>query len=122
MSGIWHAELRDLGATLRDEAIAHPHRWAWRALPRGAVVSCRVHPQYQCLQFRIARPVKPVGAQRGRWTQELAIFESHLDLAGWSRTEADTETGGVEALYMSPEPLLPLGTAPHEVAVEGGTP
>ena len=122
MSGIWHAELRDLGATLRDEAIAHPHRWAWRALPRGAVVSCRVHPQYQCLQFRIARPVKPVAAQRARWTQELTVFEHHLALAGWSRAEADTETGGIEALYLSPEPLLPLGMAPYAHAQGADTP
>lgn len=106
MNRTWHAGLRPLGPVLRDEAIATPGTWAWRQLPRGAVVSCRVHPEYHALQFRIARATRPGLAERERWQQELRVFETYLQLAGWQKSDAPTASGGVEARYLSPERVL----------------
>lgn len=122
MSGVWHGELAGLGGTLRDEAQAKPPRWAWRSLSRGAVVACRVHPQYQALQFRIAREHRPADAQRAKWQQELAVFEHHLQLAGWTKSEHNTVEGGIEALYLSPEPSLFWTSAAHESTGKAETP
>jgi hypothetical protein len=103
----WHDGLRTLGAVLRDEAVSRPGKWAWRRLARGAVVSCRVHPEHQAFQFRIARETKPALRYRRQWAAELSIFERHLGLQGWTRTEAETETGGIAAFYL--DRVLVLG-------------
>jgi hypothetical protein len=103
----WHDGLRTLGAVLRDEALARPGKWAWRRLARGAVVSCRVHPEHQAFQFRIARETKPALRYRRQWAAELSIFERHLGLQDWARTEAETETGGIAAFYL--DRVLVLG-------------
>lgn len=100
---LWTGILSELGHVLRQEAAQRPHKWAWRALPRGALVSCRIHPDYRVLQFRIARETKPTLRGRTLWANELAVFARHLGIEGWQMTEADSETGGVEALFLAPE-------------------
>lgn len=100
---LWTGVLRDLGALLREEAAARPHKWAWRQLPRGAVVACRIHPDYRVLQFRIARETKPTLRGRTLWANELKVFGRHLGIEGWQMTEADSEAGGIEALFLAPE-------------------
>lgn len=102
---LWTANLQALAAVLKREARERPGKWAWRRLPRGAAVACRIHPEYRVLQFRIAREKKPTLRGRELWQRELTVFQQHLGLTGWAQTESDTDEGGVAAFFLAPDTL-----------------
>lgn len=100
---LWTGGLLALSAQLQHEARLRAPRWAWRRLRGGACVSCRVHPEHQVLQVRIARVDRPGLKAQPKWEQEIQTFIRYLGLAGWQRADVElTDAGGVAALFLAP--------------------
>lgn len=111
---LWTEKLAELGPTLRGEADADPTRWAWRSMPRGAMVALYAgdmpDPVYgrRGAVWRIARKPAPTD-EKGRkaWAKEVETFLAHLGIEGWQVDSADEP--GVSAVFVSPPPPeLPL--------------
>lgn len=99
---VWRGSLYVLGRRLREEAKANPGEWAWRQLPRGALVAFMLSDEGG-ETLRIARQSVPETSKaRAGWDREVAVFLRQLQAEGWETT---TDIGaGTISCYAWPKP------------------
>lgn len=96
---VLESEARELTSALpREKRTGGDTPWAWRKLPRGALVAARmiVPPEdLAYLEVRIARPEKPEGDKAvAKWEKEIDTFVLELELTDppWERLDGPPET------------------------------
>jgi hypothetical protein len=115
-SRIWRGSLPDLFAKLVMRAAELGGRWAWYALPRGAIVSLRRVGAAGALELRIARGETPATAEGLRaWEVELGVFLRYFGgRDAWEPITLEDPvlvgTGIAAAFRAKPVPAPPLAT------------
>lgn len=106
----WTGDLPKLVETLRHEAYQLKGDWAWRMLPRGALVGMCVPPTFH-KQLRIARRLrKPLTDKTPEaWRREVAAFLKDLGCEDWKQVKDVIEPGDPPTLEAVYEELTPLG-------------
>lgn len=97
----WGRRLADLMPALKREARVNGGRWAWRILPRGAVVGLRLRTDGSTV-LRIARRSAETGAA---WEREVAVFLRELGCEDWTRQEDGAgDVDHAVAIFVDPLP------------------
>jgi hypothetical protein len=106
----WAESLPELFEILRHEAYGLAGEWAWRILPRGALIGICVPPSFQ-KQLRIARrPRKGLTDKTAKvWHTEVRTFLEHMGCEDWKVLKNVIEPGDPPKLEVIYEEPLPLG-------------
>lgn len=116
----WVGELSKLREVLQHEAYTLKGEWAWRVLPRGALVAMQIDGQTFKKQLRVVRRLrKPFTDKSAKaWATERTTFLRELGCEKWeclqggllSPAQAHLNTPGkIECLYLE---KAPLGASP----------
>jgi hypothetical protein len=105
----WGGDLPTLAETLKHEAYELKGEWAWRILPRGALVAMCVPPTFR-KQLRIARRLRKglTDKTAQAWHAEVRVFLEQFGFADWKCVKDSIEPGDpvkIEAIYEEPVPL-----------------
>ncbi len=112
----WIGDLPELVEKLRHEAYALKGEWAWRVLPRGALVAMCV-PQTFRKQVRFARRLRKglTDKTAEAWHAEVTAYLEQMGYADWKVVKDVIEPGEppkLEAIYEEPVPLSGARKAP----------
>lgn len=112
----WGGKLAGLMPVITREARVNGGRWAWRILPRGAVVGVRLRVDGSTV-LRIARRSAETGAA---WERELAVFLRELGCEDWTPEEnvSPAEHHAV-ALFVEPPPGKLAPAEPESLGLFG---
>ena len=107
----WTGELAKLREVLQHEAYTLNGEWAWRVLPRGALVAMQVPPNF-VKRLRIARRLRKAFSDKSAaaWHVETKTFLDQLGCEDWKVIRDAWATGTtpgltVEMVYQEPAPL-----------------
>lgn len=106
----WTGTLPQLAKVLKHEAYQLQGEWAWRILPRGALVAICVPPTFR-KQLRIARRLRKglTGNTAKAWHTEVRNDLEEIGCEDWKAIKDVIEPGDPPKLEVVYEEPLPLG-------------